>query len=157
MKALSRAKSGLAAVAMILTLAMPPPARADILINVNVDSTAFDYNDCTEEPILLYGSVHLLITLTGDGAGGQHAHVQIAYNDVRALGLTTGTTYVVPGAGDLELNLTHGAANETLATRAEFIAPGGQNDFYVDYTVHITIDPNGAVTAEVLDIRIGCQ
>ena len=157
MKALSSAKLRLAAVAMILTLAMPPPARADLVFNMDVDSTAYEYNECTGEPIYLYGTVHLLATVTDDGAGGQHTHVHINYQDVRAIGLITGTTYLVPGAGDVQLNVTTGAANVTAATRARFVAPGGDNDLYVYQTIHATVDANGDETVEIIDTQIGCQ
>src|SRR5262245_2066954 len=92
MKALTGTKFRLAAVAAILALT-PPQARADVLLNVNVEDSYVDEDPCTGEPIVVFGSAHLLVTTTVDGSGGQHLFVHVNYQGVRAVGLTTGTTY----------------------------------------------------------------
>ena len=157
MNAPSRAKFRLAAMAMTLTLAMAPVSWADVLLNVNVYDTADDYNECTGEPILVYGTVHLLVTQTIDAAGGQHIHSAVDYQGVNALGLITGTTYVVPGAGSAIINETSGAGEATIQTRAQFIAPGEQNSFYAEQQYHLTIDANGDVTVSYYDVVFSCR
>lgn len=157
MKTLRSAKFRLAAVAAILALATPPPARAEVLLNQSIDSTYIADNPCVGEPIALSGSAHVLATLTVDQSGGQHYHVHVNYQDVRAIGLITGTTYVATGAENGAINVTSGAANATVAGQARFIAPGGHNDFYVHLTLHMTINANGDVTVFFDDLRFGCN
>ena len=156
MNVLTSAKFRVAAAAMMLTLAMPPAARADVLLNVNVDSTDDDYNPCTGEPILVYGSVHLLVIESVNAAGGQQIQSHVDYHDVRALGLITGTTYVVPGAGNAVINATPGAGEATIQTQAQFIAPQ-QDAFYVEQHIHLTINANGDVTVSFNDPVFTCR
>jgi hypothetical protein len=156
MNALTSAKFRVAAVAMTLTLVMPPAVGAEVLLNVNVDSSADDYNPCTGEPILVYGTVHLLVTQTEDTSGGQRLHSHVNYQDVRALGLITGTTYINPGAGNAIVNATSGAGEATIQTRTQFIAPG-QDSFYAEQHIHLTINANGDVTVSYNDVVFTCR
>src|SRR5262249_34316823 len=131
-----------AASAALVVLAVSMPARADVVLNQDSDLSYIDFNPCGGEPIAVSGTSHVLITQTVDNSGGFHTHFHINYSDVKAVGLITGTTYVVTGEENDNFNATSGALNETLEVRLKFVAPGGKNNFYLYETAHITINAN---------------
>ena len=125
----------------------------------SVDET--DFVPCAAsgegEEVHLAGKIRVVMHITLDGAGG--AHIKLHANDqgISGTGLTTGDKYHRTGATNIELNAKVGFERTAGAT-FNFIGQGGnQNNFLVHVLFHITVNPNGSVTALVDNLRIECR
>jgi hypothetical protein len=112
---------------------------------------------CTELVNIQGGSLHAVITVVTDNTGGFHVSGTFNYQDVRGVGLTTGTTYVAVRAN----SRTSALASD--GTRAEItevvtrllISQGAAPNFLVHTVYHITYQ-DGQLIATVADVTSEC-
>src|SRR5829696_6042036 len=149
---------GVAAVmAAIVTLAAGTAlAQAQTTtINERIPLTPDDtpFNPCTEEPLVLEGTVHLMFHATDDAAGGVHfkGHSNIQGQAVSS----SGAKYVVNSVGNSGFSVRADSLESftfTAPTHLNFIRQGSEmaeDDFTLRGLIHITQNAKGQLTAVV--------
>lgn len=141
-------------------LALPQPARAELVYNIHFPVNFTDYNPCTNngagEMIEFTGALHVLWTITLDGTSGYHAHVTENYQGVSGVGLTTGIKYQCSAA--VHENFT-GKVGQTysLGVGIRYMGQGARNDFIQRIMFHYTVNANGEPTSYIDSSSIECK
>ena len=138
--------------ALILCLAAGLPVFCEVVTN---DSTPFNggvYVACANngagEMAMLSGYLHILTTSTTDAAGGAHLTTHFQPMGISGVGMITGDRYQGTGVTRQSVNLTPGTSM-TMVNNFRIIGQGRGNNYLVHSTVHLTINANGEVTADV--------
>jgi hypothetical protein len=108
------------------------------------------------EVVHLTGILHALIHLTLDSTGGVHAKLHDNPQGISGTGLTTGDKYQATGAANIEINSQVGI-EFTFVSNFHIIGQGNGNNFLLHRTFHITVNPDGTVTAFVDNFRVECK
>lgn len=146
----------LGAVALGLALAGVAQADGKPLIVTEPFEEVFP-NPCTGEIVILNGDVLVLLHQTEDGAGGFHEKFTLVPRGIIGTG-ASGTQYRAVGAHSDALNTGPGRATTfTLSATFNVISKGGTDNFISKATVHFTVNANGDLTAEVVEIRAECR
>jgi hypothetical protein len=147
------------AVALALVgLVVQTPTRAAVVVNTNVPFTLSVASTCFPEIVVLTGSAHILQTSEVDSNGGIHFKSQLQSQGISGVGMITGVKYQ-----GMSLRQTHTIDHSTPALETTFrldirvIGQGPANNFSVQVTMHITINANGEVTANVVNTSFECQ
>jgi hypothetical protein len=102
------------------------------------------------------GEVQSVFHTTFDSADGFHLKIHGNAKGLSGTGLTTGDKYQVTGASNIESNAKVGI-EQTFVINFHIIGPGKGNNFLLHELFHITVNPDGTVTAFVDDIRAECK
>jgi hypothetical protein len=113
-------------------------------------------NGGTGEEVLLNGNLHDLFHVTLDANGGFHLTVLDNPQGVTGTGLTTGDTYRGTGVTQSTFSGTVGF-EETFVNNFRIIGPGSGNNLLVHDSFHITVNPDGTVTAFHDNVTIDCK
>ena len=108
------------------------------------------------EEVHLTGKIHVVIHSTLDGAGGAHVKLHASDQGISGTGLTTGDKYQRTGATNIEFNAKVGFERSAGAT-FNWIGQGNGNNFLVHVLFHVTVNPDGSVTALVDKFSIECK
>jgi len=108
------------------------------------------------ELVDLIGVVQAVFSVTPDASGGQHVATHVNLAGVSGIGLTTGNKYQASQADSFVSNSGGTATEFTLVNNFLMTAPGPGNNLRVHELVHVTVDANGNVTAEIENITIDC-
>jgi hypothetical protein len=151
----------LAVVIGVLAAAMPAAADATTLTTNQEFEVSFPVfvpcaNGGAGEFVLLSGTQHQLFHVTTDGNGGLHLKSTIQSQGLSGIGLTTADRYQGTGATQSETDLTVGV-EQTLVSSFKVIGEGTDNNFLVQQTTHLTVTPNGDLTAFVNDFSVECR
>jgi hypothetical protein len=152
------------ALTVVLTVVLVSHASAAPVVSVNIrfpiSGTALD-NPCTVGVITLSGEDHLMGTVTDDHAGGVHA---IIHQDAHLTGTDEqGNVYI---GNDTEENIIDGRidengeivqATDSLPLTVELIGQGGAPNLTEHITAHITLNPNGTITAAFVRFTTTCH
>lgn len=149
----------------VLTLAFMTAvtASAGVDSNVKVPFAGVVFVPCAAggagEDVLLEGVLHVLATVTIDSNGGVHATLHDQPQNVRGVGLTTGDMYRGTGVTRETINIQGDDLpyEDTLVNSFKIIGEGPGNNFLVQDVLHITVDNNGNVTADIVETFIKCQ
>jgi hypothetical protein len=110
----------------------------------------------TGEEVHLTGKLHHLVHFIINSTGGVHFKFQSSDQGITGTGLTTGDKYHRTGATNSEFNAKVGEET-TVVDSFQVIGQGNGNNFLVHVTLHITVNANGTVTAEVFDFSVECK
>ena len=147
-------------------IAIPTVAMADATPTTSSTTVPFiseKYNSCSNELVVLSGEEHILLHSTVDTSGGLHFTIEMNIDQVRGLGLSSGTSYVGTSASsDTGHNIIGrgsfvGPAEMTATNEFNMISKGAQPNFLAHLTSHITVNAQGQVTAVVADFSIDCR
>jgi hypothetical protein len=110
------------------------------------------------EFVQLTGQLHDLFHITLDGAGGFHLKFQDNPQAVSGTGEITGDKYHATGVTKLERS-TSGKVQveQTFVNNFHIIGQGNVNNLLVHETAHITVHPDGTVTAFHDKFNIECK
>ena len=108
------------------------------------------------EEVHLTGKLHHLVHFITNSTGGVHFKFQSSDQGITGTGLTTGDKYHRTGATNSEFNAKVGEQS-TVVDSFNIIGQGNGNNFLLHVTLHITVNANGTVTAEVFDFRVECK
>lgn len=104
----------------------------------------------------LTGEVHAVFSVTVDANGGVHISTHFNNVGVSGIGLTTGDRYHAAGPNHFVSN-SRGTQNElTFVNDFLLVAPGSGNNLRIHELVHVTVDANGEITAEVNSLAVDC-
>jgi hypothetical protein len=114
---------------------------------------------CAGELVHIEGTLHLVLHITEDAAGGYRIFV---HNNTHATGVSaSGTEYVVNQLGNrIEKFSVDSADTFTLAQPNTFIAKAEstpEDDIIFHQVFHITRNANGELTAVVENVKVECK
>ena len=139
----------------IASIAPVNTAAKAVLSNERRELITFAEDDCNGNVIVVDLTVHDVVALTLDGAGGallkEHGNVV-----GQGFAPATGVNYVVNQTFNYELNFSVGV--ETTTTRHyNLIAKGNEPNENMVMDYHATVTPDGDVTSFHDNARIECQ
>ena len=108
------------------------------------------------EFVQLSGTLHILFVTTINSSGGFHSKYHFQPQGITGYGETTGAKYQATG-------VTQGTFNGRVGFEAtdinnfRIIGQGPGNNFMVHQTFHITVKPDGTVTAFVDNFSVKCK
>jgi hypothetical protein len=100
---------------------------------------------CNGEVVTVSGTEHNTFQITFDGTGDSHLDMNDNFVDVTGTG-SFGNTYQIPSAVQNSFNARLGF-EETLTETFNVISQGSAPNFLLDIDAHITVHPDGTVTA----------
>jgi hypothetical protein len=153
----------LALAASLLTLAvvLEKPAQAQAQTITDKDRSTFDgfFISCTGEEVFIEGTMHTVAHTTIDANGERH--IKFHFNiQGQGEGASSGDKYVFHSVSNSHQNFTEDNANFTFLDTANLIRQGSAapaDDFKVKFLVHVTINANGEVTADVAKFEPECK
>ena len=130
------------------------PVQAATVVNTDVPVSITLSNPCNGEIIPLSGMEHFVFRLTYDNNGGVHVG---GHENIQLTGIDNdGNTYV----GNLE-NLSDENAEvgheDTSTLSFEVVSKESAPNFLVHAVFHVTVNPDGTVTARVADFTAECR
>ena len=149
----------LQAALLALALALVPyTASAAVVQNVTVPLNQTVFNPCNGDTFVASGNVHVVVGMTADGSGGFHLHVDVNVSGVTGTGSPSGITYHGVGGDWFATNVHPPFPAEFTATDVfGLISDGPSPNFVAHDTIHMTINANGSLTAQVTRISITCR
>ena len=108
-------------------------------------------NDGSGEVAEMSGRLHVLETQTTNAAGGSSSTLHFQPMNVKGFGDVTGDRYNANGLTRFSTTIGPGGLpfSDTFVNNFYIIGQGPGNNFQVHSTMHITINANGVVTANV--------
>jgi len=130
-------------------------------LSFDVEITSESYwDECANggagEWIDLSGSLHVVQHTTTTPHGQFVVANQVSAQGTIGVGETTGTVYVA-SYEQHEGHLFDVPGQDTVTGDFRFIDPGTGDALFVHVTLHVTIDANGNVTAEVVNVSEDCR
>ena len=137
-------------------------AAAEVVQNTRVPTTIGVFVPCANggagEFVVLSGDLHVLSTVTNDGAGGFHVGGHFQPMGITGTGLITGDKYQATGVTRYDFNVKPPFPSEnTYVNNYRMIGQGPGNNFLVHATAHVTVNANGDVTATVNNYSTTCK
>ena len=141
------------------------PAQSAVVFNEQIEFSAVVTNTCNGDTVSEDGNAHVVVSFTADNKGGFHGNWKINLDSVDAEDTIDGTKYTAQlngqtdGVGNFffKFNSTAGGAVE--ATQSfTFKLQSATSDKNLEGQVkfHITITPDGTVTASFSDVKLNC-
>ncbi len=115
---------------------------------------------CGGETVNISGNMHLLAHVTTDARSGRHVSLQINTQAVKGVGAASGREYVSSATNNETLNdsdTTSGQSEYTTTTKFLLVGKGNVPDLLAKVTMHVTVNANGEVTAEVTNVVAECR
>jgi hypothetical protein len=111
------------------------------------------------EYVQMSGPLHVLFVTTLDNQGGFHSDFLFQPMGVSGTGLSTGDKYQATGEtqGTFNGDLSGQPLEGTFINNFKIIGQGPGNNFLVHETFHITVNPDGTVTAFVDNFYVKCK
>lgn len=129
------------------------PAWAAQVTNITFPVSGTVFNPCNGEVVTFSGEAHLTASVTLDGSGGFHTDTHVNVH-VTATG-NLGNTYVGNQESNFVFNGSVGTEVTLTFTFSE-ISQGSAPNFVIHALFHITINPDGTVTAFVSNFTATC-
>ena len=132
-------------------------ARAQTVTSHQVVPIDTTIAGCTE-PVAFTGTILLQSTGVMTASGGFNIELHSNPQGVVGVGLTSGITYRGTGASQIVFATpSSGTFVQTVVNNINFIAPGATaNSLLVHATFHVTVNPDGTVTAFTDTVSITC-
>lgn len=127
-------------------------------VRTPVDIVAFVpcANGGVGEHVALRGTLHTVLHVTSDGAGGSHVVAITQTQGVGGVGLETGDPYQGMEVTRNEANAQAGV-EVTFVNSFSLIGQGPDNNFQLHWTMHFTELPDGTMPAFADSFFIGCR
>lgn len=128
-----------------------------LVVNQKQAVTTPPIEGCNGEHVILTGEEHILVRGTIDSSGGYHLKFHYDSN-ASGLGDTTGAKYVYNANIETTINLNGSwATNTTDDASFELIGQGDVPDQRGFAKLHLTVTPQGQVTALVDNAKVTCS
>ena len=108
------------------------------------------------EFVQMSGSLHVLFVTTTDNQGGFHSEFHFQPQGISGTGLTTGAKYQATGETQGTFNGKIGSET-TFINNFKIIGQGPGNNFMNHETFHVTVNPDGTLTAFVDNFSVTCK
>jgi len=154
--------SALALAAGLLTLALlakPAQAQAETVTDTHRSLFGGGVSGCTEESVIVEGTLYTVAHTTIDANGGFHTKLQFNIKG-QGEGLSSGDKYVYNDIINLHENSPSGAAiNTTITDPFKVIRSGSDtptDDLHAKVLFHVTVNAQGEVTTQFLYAEFVC-
>lgn len=147
---------------LALGLFVISPSFAGVQQNLKVPFSQTVFVPCaaggTGELLTISGQLHILFTETSDAAGGFHGQAHFQPMGASGVGSTTGDTYRGVGITRFLTNINAGGLPfiDTFVAQFNMIGTAGAVSLRIHETVHVIINENGEMTADVSNINVNC-
>ena len=144
-------------VLLILIVGMSAIVSAEVTQNLVIPFNAVIGNACLGESVALTGNLHILVIQQRTGNGMLMAsHSQPA--GVSGTGVVSGASYRGTGVTrNVTFNDGTPPFDFTLVNNFRIVGSGSANNYMVHSTIHMTVNANGEVTAEVTKTETTCR
>ena len=111
------------------------------------------------ENVLIEGTLHILSKFSFDANGGVHVKLHFQPQGATGTGLSTGDVYHATGVTQETLNINASGLpiTNTFINSFKIIGEGPNNNLLIQETVHVTINENGELTANVVNLSAECR
>jgi hypothetical protein len=144
-------------VPLVLAFGISAPALAAVQTNIFIPFAATIFNPCLGEPVALTGTLHVLVIMQQTGNGTRflsHAQPQ----GIEGTGLVSGASYRGTGVTMMSVFIDLPPPFDmTSVNNFRIIGAGDANNYMVHTTMHITVNANDEVTANVANTNVSCQ
>jgi hypothetical protein len=108
-------------------------------------------NPCTGEPVHFTGNIRIRGHFTADANGGLHVQGSVQPRGILGTGLESGTRYRLVGVSRSGDYFPPGEdlRQFTIVSRFHVLSEGSSDNWVENLTIHVTINANGELTAEV--------
>lgn len=135
-----------------------PDAAFAVVTRTNNEIYGTFYNSCTDEVMEFHGTMHVLITLTTDAAGGEHYHLRYTFGPAFNTGTETGTVYQAQSNFSyMESTLPSGVYETTVIRNRPFSGQGTAPNWDLHYRLHITVTADGVTVSDPEDLSVTCK
>jgi hypothetical protein len=132
--------------AVVGALAGPVSAQASTTVERFTFDTTFPL--CNGDPIHVSGPLLAVMTETATRSGGEVLSFHFQPQGVTGVDLVTGTVFHATGlTRDLIVSSPPGGSTETFVNRFHIQATRGAESYIISELFHVTVAPNGTVTA----------
>ncbi len=133
-----------------------------VLLNLKIDAFVFVVLTCgtTTQEFDTQGKLHILVASETDSDGGTHFKLHFNSGMLAGENVRTGEEIRFRFANNNEANGRLDGARETTttATGTAVIGEGRDARHYLAHTtLHVTMNANGELTAEVVNVRLECR
>jgi hypothetical protein len=139
-------------------LAKPAQAQAETITDKDRSTFNGFFRSCTGEDLFIEGTMHTVAHTTIDANGERH--VKFHFNiQGQGEGESSGDKYVFHSVSNSHQNFTEDNANFTFSDTARLIRQGSAtptDDLQAKTLVHISINAQGELTAEVRNESVSC-
>jgi hypothetical protein len=133
---------------------------AEVITNDRIPFTISVFVPCANggagEIVDLSGTLHVVFHVTVDSDSGFHSKSHSQPQGVTGIGQITGAKYQATGVTQDQFNGKVGS-EFTYVNNFRIIGQGPGNNFLVHQNVHVTVNANGEVTANVDNFRAECK
>jgi hypothetical protein len=147
----------LASLFAMLALGLNRPVFAEVVTNTFVPVNVVVNNACTGEAVTLSGELHIVTTMQQTGNGvrlGMHAQPV----GLTGTGALSGATYHGVGITLQDVFVDPPPPfDRTFVNNFYIIGEGGAPNFKVHATVHLTVNANDEVTANIVNTSTTCS
>jgi hypothetical protein len=148
------------ALVVSLGVAQAQAKAISFVTNFSENTDLFVFVPCADsgmgEYVLLSGPLHVLFVTVIDNQGGFHSKYLFNPQGISGTGLSTGDKYHATGETSGTFNGKVGY-EQTYENNFKIIGQGPGNNFLVHETFHITVNPNGTLTAFVDNFSVKCK
>lgn len=144
--------SGLIGLALFTVSLASPTLSAIAATSTSIPIHAIRSADCTDELVEISGTIHLVSQTQADGSVVGHFN----YQNVNAVGLTSGTIYSVAAVDNFFLSAPFPSSINSVR-QFRLISQGSDDNLLVNALYHITVDANGEVTSEIDSLESECR
>jgi hypothetical protein len=109
------------------------------------------------EEIHLSGTLRTVLHTTFDANGGSVYILNLQSQDITGVGSISGDTYRQVGTGRFSVSFHGIPTNLTGLLTAQLIGPGPDNNLLTHKIIHIAVNANGEVTADVFNSSVECR
>jgi hypothetical protein len=145
--------------ALFLLMAAPVGAAASTsTFETSVPVAIFVGIPCAADTVLLTGNLHIVISVTTDGAGGSHVSALFNPQGITGIGSPSGAKY--QGTGETRFDTqTSGplSLNNTFVNNFKIIGQGPDNNLLVHENAHVTFNADGTLTAFIDNFSFTCM
>ena len=152
----ARVGSGLLAILVMSVITSSAMAQAS---STRVPFTQFQFVPCAGEVVEISGTLHIVSRTTVDNTGGTHIKIHSQPQGATGEGLLSGDLYRGGGVTQVTINTNSGGLpfSATFINNFGLIGRGPVPDLHVHQTIHLTINENGEITANISETRITCD
>jgi len=159
MKKLTRFAAILGALGGLLLGSASAAASPVFQENFRITSTDVGNDPCSEyQPVAVTETLHFVILVNADGAGGFHVNTTVNNENSRGINLVTGQTYVATGSNATSFEAKPPfpmvISNEDTSV---LVSTGGAPNLYRKILIHETVNANGYVTASIFKFEVLCR
>jgi hypothetical protein len=116
------------------------------------------FRGCTSD--IIFGDVHVVSQVIPRGNDVFHIVQHVNFQNVEGEGVSTGNEYVMQNAFSSTSNFDTDATGSTTDVSAVNLVskgPAKSPNFFVHAIFHITVNANGEITSEIVDLDAACR